>query len=305
MNTNNQIQKEALFLGLISVCAFALTLPLSKVVVSTLSGYSVGILRSLIAAFFAIFIIYFTKSKFPKKTHVTQLYLTSVGIVYGFPILTALGMETVPVGHGAVVLALLPISTAIWGSFLTQKNMPAKFWLYSILGLSLVFLYILLRYDLEGFYYGDLYLAGAVILAGFGYAQGGKLSSELKGWEVICWMLILNIPLLILIAFLIVPISQLTILNNYQIAALLFLALVNSLLGFFSWNKALSLGGIQKISQLQLLQPFITYLYSIFLMGEKFDLLTVVICGLVVAMIVKIQNAHSIDSKTYRQARSS
>ena len=67
--------------------------------------------------------------------------------------------------------------------------------------------------------------------------------------------------------------------------ALAFLAFVNSLLGFFSWNRALALGGIQRISQLQLLQPFITYAYSVAFMHESFDWLTLSVCAVVIVLV--------------------
>jgi drug/metabolite transporter (DMT)-like permease len=143
----------------------------------------------------------------------------------------------------------------------------------------------------SGFYLGDLALMGAVVLAGFGYAQGGALSKEMRGWEVICWALVLNLPLLGMLSLWQLDTGQFETFGSIQWGALAFLAFINSLLGFFSWNRALALGGIQRISQLQLLQPFITYGYSILLMGEQFDTLALVICVAVIALILVSKQA--------------
>jgi len=134
-------------------------------------------------------------------------------------------------------------------------------------------------------YLGDLALLGAVVLAGFGYAQGGALSKELPGWQVMCWTLVISLPVLLPASLWLYDGNTLSHLSGQGLGALLFLALINSLLGFFSWNRALALGGIQRISQLQLLQPFFTFGFSIFLMGEAWNWLTPVVCAAVIVLV--------------------
>lgn len=279
-------EAEAYTLGLLSVAAFALTLPCAKVLTGTLSAIQIGIFRSLLAALAAVPILIFLRAPLPNRSQVRRLLLTSLGIVYGFPILTAVGMQYVPVSHGGVVLAALPLSTAIFGTIITKDRPPFMFWIVSMIGFLSVFLFTMLRHGLDGVYLGDIALFGAVILAGFGYAQGGALSKELKGWQVMCWMLVLNLPLLLPLAVLTYDHAAFMSLGHIQIGALGFLAFVNSLLGFFSWNRALAVGGIQRISQLQLLQPFFTYGYSIVLMNESLDWLALGICVAVIGLVV-------------------
>lgn len=277
---------EAYALGLISVAAFALTLPFTKVLTGYLSAIQIGIFRSAIAALAALPLLYFFHAPLPNKSQIKRLLLTSVGIVYGFPILTAIGMQSVPVSHGGVVLAALPLSTAIFGTLITRDRPPLAFWLTALAGLALVLMFTILKHGLGGIHAGDLALLGAIILAGFGYAQGGALSREMKGWQVMCWMLAINTPILFPLAYFSYDAAAFGSLGIVQWEALGFLALVNSLLGFFTWNRALAIGGIQRISQLQLLQPFFTYAYSIVLMNEALDWLTLGVCVAVVALVV-------------------
>lgn len=277
---------QAYLLGLISVAAFALTLPFAKVLAGQLSALQIGLFRSLLAGFAAVPILVATRSSFPNRSQLKRLFATSLGIVYGFPILTALGMAYVPVSHGGVVLAALPLSTSIFGTLITRTRPPLSFWIVSILGFAAVVAFTLSRHELQGVYVGDLALFGAVLLAGFGYAQGGALSKEMKGWEVMCWTLAISLPIVVVLSACVFSKAAVEGLNGAGWGALAFLAFVNSLLGFFSWNRALALGGIQRISQLQLLQPFVTYAYSVVFMHELFDWPTLGMCAVVILLVV-------------------
>lgn len=285
--TTSSVELEAYVLGIMSVAAFALTLPCAKLLANHLSAIQIGLFRSALAGLAAVPVLIWMRSAVPNISQIKRLLLMSLGVVYGFPILTAVGMKHVPVGHGGVVLAALPLSTAIFGTILTKVRPPALFWVASIAGFVAVALFAGLRSDMGvGFYIGDLALLGAVILAGFGYAQGGALSKEMKGSEVMCWALVLNLPVLLPLSLLNFNMGDFASFGSVQWGALAFLAFVNSLLGFFSWNRAMALGGIQRISQLQLLQPFFTYAYSIVLMGEVFDPLALLICLAVISLVV-------------------
>lgn len=276
---------QAYLLGLVSVAAFAMTLPAAKLLAGELSALQVGIFRSVLAALAAIPFLLLGRAKWPDRSQVKRMLLTSTGIVYGFPILTALGMQYVPVSHGGVVLAALPLSTAIFGTLITGTRPSAAFWLVSGLGFMVVAGYMVLTTSLSGLYLGDLALLGAVLLAGFGYAQGGALSKELPGWQVMCWTLVVSLPVLLPASLWLYTPTIPDQLSGRGLGALLFLALINSLLGFFSWNRALALGGIQRISQLQLLQPFFTFLFAIALMGESWNWGTPAVCAVVILLV--------------------
>ena len=279
----------AILLGLFSVFAFSLTLPFSKIAVQVLTGLEVGLLRSLIGGVMAMIILLIKHCALPNRQQIIRLYLGSLGIIYGFPIFSSLAMKTVPVSHGAIVLAILPLSTAMFGVRLSKKVMPLAFWIWSTVGALLVIGYVVMTKDLQSLVLGDIYLALAVILAGFGYAQSGQLSQSMPGWQVICWMLVLNFPIILGLSLAFVDFSHINMMKASHIGALLFLASVSGLFGFFSWNKALAMGGIATISQLQLLQTFLTYGVAVLFMGEQWNWLSSIICLLVVATVYQTQ----------------
>jgi drug/metabolite transporter (DMT)-like permease len=50
--------------------------------------------------------------------------------------------------------------------------------------------------------------------------------------------------------------------------ALLYVALFPQWIGFFAWNAGLAMGGIARVSQMQLLQPFVTFAFAAIFIGE-------------------------------------
>ncbi|MFW2177742.1 MULTISPECIES: DMT family transporter [unclassified Moraxella] len=294
LSKHSHEQRTAVILGLLSVLAFSLTLPFNKIAIHALTGIEIGVVRSIIAGSVAVLILLITKSKLPNSRQIFQLYLASIGLIYGFPILSAQAMKSVPVSHGAVVLAILPLATAVWGILFSRKNMSKSFWAWSLVGASLVLCYVLFRHGLGSmaqFAVGDFYLGVAVILAGFGYAMSGKLSSEMKGWQVMCWLLTINLPILLVLAYWLVEWQKLLIMTPTQTLAMGYLSMVSGLFGFFMWNKALAMGGIAKISQLQLLQTFFTYGIAILFMGEILDWVSLAVGVLVVFCVWQIQQS--------------
>jgi len=189
------------------------------------------------------------------------------------------------ISHGAVVLAALLLSTTIFGTIITGNVPSLKFWLAAITGFVIVLIFTLLKSNTSELYYGDLALFGSVLLAGFGYAKSAALSLEMKGWEMMCWMLAISFPVLFILTTLIYEPATHFTLNLSEYMSLAFLAFINSFIAFFLWYRALALGGIQHISQLQLLQPFFTLLFAFVFMGDSLDLITIFICICIIAIV--------------------
>lgn len=277
-------------MGTICVLAFSLTLPLTKYLVTYQTPLEVGLSRALIAAVFALFILLIFSKKLPAKNQLKKLIVVSITIVIGFPVLTAFSMDHLSSGYGAVILACLPIMTAVFGAILGNERPSLYFWILSCIGVLLVIGYSLLNTSPEQFGLGDIMLFIASACAGLGYAQGGLLAKELPGWEVICWALLLSFPaLLIFLVFNFNP-ENFSSLDYPQWLAILYLGLINSLFGFFIWYKALALGGVVKVSQTQLLQPFFTYFFSIIIFGENFSIEAMLLFLFLTVIIVKIKN---------------
>jgi len=273
-----------MILGFLGVVAFGLTLPATRFIVPYFDPIFIGLGRAVIASIVAAFILIATKQSIPTKYQLMQLSVVASGVVLGFPVLTAWAMETVPASHGGVVLGVLPIVTAAAAVIVSREKPSAGFWIFSMIGSIVVVTYSLLQ-GFGSLQLGDLLLLGAILSAGLGYALGGKLSKELGGWQVICWALVISFPFIILPAWMQAPEEDLSNLPLNVLLSFLYLALVSQLFGFFLWNKGLALGGIARVSQTQLIQPFVTLLASAFLINETVNLQTITFAVLVVSIV--------------------
>ena len=277
-------ESKGMILGFLGVVAFGLTLPATRFVVPYFDPIFIGLGRAVIASVIAAFILIATKQSKPTRKQLIQLSVVALGVVLGFPVLTAWAMETVPASHGGVVLGILPLATAVAAVIVSKEKPSVGFWIFSLIGSIVVVTYSLLQ-GFGSFQLGDLLLVGAIISAGLGYALGGKLSKELGGWQVICWALVISFPFIIFPAWMQAPEEDFSNLPLNVLLSFLYLALVSQLFGFFLWNKGLALGGIARVSQTQLIQPFVTLIASAFLINETVNLQTIIFAVLVVSIV--------------------
>ena len=277
-------ESKGMILGFLGVSAFGLTLPATRFIVPYFDPIFIGLGRAVIASVVAAFILIATRQSRPTRHQLMQLSVVALGVVLGFPVLTAWAMETVPASHGGVVLGVLPLATAAAAVIVSREKPSPGFWIFSLIGSIVVVTYSLLQ-GFGSFQLGDLLLIGAILSAGMGYALGGKLSKELGGWQVICWALVISFPFIIFPAWMQAPEENFSNLPLNVLLSFLYLALVSQLFGFFLWNKGLALGGIARVSQTQLMQPFVTLLASVYLINETVSLQTILFAVLVVCIV--------------------
>lgn len=271
-------------LGLLGVTAFAFTLPATRFVVSYIDPLFVGFGRAVIAAIIAGLLLILLRQTLPTPLQLIKLFFVAVGVVVGFPVLTSWAMVSLSASHGGVMLGILPLMTAVMAVLLSDERPSRGFWVASVIGCLLVMAFALMQ-GVGSFSAGDLVLFVAMLLAAMGYAVGGLLSKELGGWQVICWALVIALPFIAWPAFIYWPTEGLTMPLSVGLA-FLYLAIVSQLLAFFVWNRGLAMGGIARVSQTQLLQPFITIIASLFLLGEVIDATTIIFALMVASVVV-------------------
>ncbi|EJL38885.1 MULTISPECIES: DMT family transporter [Brevibacillus] len=287
-------EKAGLLYGLLGVCSFSLTLPATKVVVTTLSPVSAGLGRALIAALLAALVLWLKRVPLPTWAQLKQLVLVSAGVVIGFPFFSSWAMERVPATHGAVIIALLPLATAGAAAFFSGERPAKMYWISSGVACLTIIGYAVFS-GFSALQWADLALLGAVISAAVGYAVGGQLSKTMGGWQVISWSLLIAFP------FLVVPIAG-PLLEQLQHATWTvwagfgYISVVSMFLGFFAWYHGLALGGVARVSQTQYLQPFLSILAAWLLLSEPFTPGAVLAAVIVVFAVARGKNA-SIQQK--------
>jgi drug/metabolite transporter (DMT)-like permease len=249
-------ESRGMLRGLLGVAIFSLTLPMTRLAVAELDPVWVGLARALLAAVPAAAWLAWHGAPWPAPGLLPRLLLVAAGIVVGFPTFSSMAMREVDASHGAVMLGVLPLATALAGAWLAGERPTRAYWTWATIGAVLVCGFAL-RSGGGALRPADGLLVLAVAAAGIGYAEGARLARHLGGPQTICWTLVVSAPLLVL------PVGWLTWRHGLDAgpAAWLgfaYVTLFSQLLGFFAWYRGLALGGIARVSQVQLLQPFLT-----------------------------------------------
>jgi drug/metabolite transporter (DMT)-like permease len=240
--------------GLIGVVIFSASLPATRVAVMEFDPLFLTFARAAIAGFVALLALVLLEQKRPARQHLLSLLIVAAGVVLGFPLLTALALQHVTAAHSIVFVGLLPLATAAFGVLRGAERPRPLFWLFSGLGSLLVVGFAAFR-GLTTSVIGDSLMLLAIVACGLGYAEGARLSRTLGGWQVICWALVLSLPVMITLAWIVAPLS-LSGISTPAWVSLGYVSLFSMLIGFVFWYRGLAQGGIAAVGQLQLLQPF-------------------------------------------------
>ena len=285
MTDNN----KGLWLGLLGVTIFALTLPMTRLAVGTpeapqMSGVFIALGRAVVAAGLSTILLVLSRAPLPRREDWLPLAITSGGVVFGFPLFTSVAMRHVEAVHASVIVGVLPLATAAVGAWLHRQRPSTGFWLCAALGSGLVIAFALIRSGAGGLslHPADAMLLAAMACAAVGYGYGARLSQQMRAEHVICWALVMALPLTLPMAFAAWPPLPVPATAWWGFA---YVAVFSMWLGFFAWYRGLALGGTVRVSQVQLVQPFLGMLFAVPLLGESLDALTL---GFAVAVIATV-----------------
>jgi drug/metabolite transporter (DMT)-like permease len=280
---------RGLWLGLLGVTIFALTLPMTRLAVGTpaapqMSGVFIALGRAVVAAGLSAAFLLATRAPLPRRQDWLPLAITSGGVVFGFPLLTSIAMRYVEAVHASVIVGVLPLATAAVGAWLHRQRPSVGFWACAGVGSALVVAFALLRNGSTGhvLHPADLLLLGAMGCAAIGYGWGARLSQRMRAEHVICWALVIALPLTLPAAIAARPQGALPASAWWGFA---YVGVFSMWLGFFAWYRGLAEGGTVRVSQVQLVQPFLSMLFAVPLLGERLDATTL---GFALAVIATV-----------------
>ena len=287
---------KAYVLGVVGVVIFGMTFPMTRLAVGTpelpqFSPWLSAFARAAVAGLLSLCYLAITSqlSSIKRLTRAEQMSLvvTSLGVVFGFPLLTAWALRYVEAIHAAVLIGFLPLATAGLGAWMAHQRPSLGFWLCAAVGSALVVIYAVLHNQGSSwlFHPADLLLVLAVFCAAVGYAKGAALTQRLGGAEVICWALVIALPISLPVTLLLLPSSNLAVIGVPAWVGFTYISVFSMWLGFFAWYKALALGGTVRISQIQLLQPMFSMMFAVPILGERLDLMTLVFAVAVIATV--------------------
>lgn len=285
-----------LVLGIVGVCIFAGTLPFTQIAVEHLSPLFVTTGRAALAGLLALATLLVLRKPWPTPRLAITIALVALCLAGGFPGFTALAMKTVPASHGGVVLGILPLATSAISTLIAGERPSPAFWLAAFAGAGLVIGFTLHEGG-GSLGQGDLFLLAAALSSALGYVISGKLVREgMAGWEVISWVLVVALPVTLPVALWTMP-EDPSAVPAWSWIGFVYVALMSQYLGFFAWNAGLALGGIAHVSQVQLLQTFVTLLIAAVLNRETIALSAWLVAGAVFLLVIAANKAKVRQSK--------
>jgi len=287
------LKKETLglLLGVLGVAMFAVTLPMTRLATGTqsapqLSPWFVTFGRAALAGLLSVIVLLAMRAPRPQRHQWKPLAMALAGNAIGYPLMLGYALRVVTASHAAVITALLPLVTAMVAAWLLHQRARLGFWVCAVAGSALVVAFSLIRSSQHGNGFGfeadDLLLVGAVIAASFGYIYGAQVTPSLGAERVICWVCVMALPLTLPGAILTWP--QQPVATSAWFG-LLYVGMFSMWIGFFAWYRGLALGGALRVSQTQLLQPFLSILAAVPLLGEPLDVVTL---GFALAVVVTV-----------------
>ena len=297
-----------MWLGVVGVALFSVTLPMTRLATGTqdapqLSPWFVTLGRAALAGILSTVFLLATRSPRPAPHQWKPLGMAVLGNVIGYPLLLAYALRVVTASHAAVVTALLPLVTAAVAALVLHQRARLGFWLCAVAGSVLVVLFSLLRASQQGhgfgFEWADLLLVGAVVAASFGYIYGAQVTPSLGAERVICWVCVMALPVTLPATWALWP--QEPIATSAWLG-FVYVGVFSMWIGFFAWYRGLAMGGALRVSQTQLLQPFLSILASIPLLGEPLDVVTL---GFAIAVVCTVMLGKRLSQPQPAQAVSS
>lgn len=276
----------AYFWGLSGVLMFSGGLVATRMAVLELPPVFVGAGRAAVAGILSLLLLVALNQRLPARRYWLGLLVVAVGAVFAYPLLSALALQWTDASHATLVTALMPLFTAIFGAWLSRQVPRFGFWLFACCGALLVLGYSLAQHNIEALALADALLLLACLCCGLAYAKGAMLAKELGSWQVICWALVLSLPLSLPWTLSELPAISLATISVSAWLGFAYLAVFSMFLGFFAWYRGLSLGGVAQISQLQQLSPFLGLGWAAWCLGEQISVVQLGIAALVVLCIV-------------------
>ena len=277
-------ETKGMLIGFIGILIFSLTLPVSKIAVLSFNPYFIAFGRAALAGILAFAYLIYKKEAFPSKIELGKYAVIALGVVFGFPIFTTVAMTEGASSHGAVILGMMPLATTVIGVVRFKERPSFGFWLVSLLGAVLVVIYALIK-NSGSFTYIDSLLVLGGICACVGYVEGGELSRKINPRVVISWVLVISLPMNILMSYFTFH-GQYVDAGAIAWSCFLYLSLFSMFIGFFFWYEGLAIGGIARVSQVQLTQPFCTLIAASFLLDDSITAINLVFAVLVVSTVI-------------------
>ena len=286
MTAHHRDETKGLWFGLLGVVIFAMTLPMTRLAVGAsgdpqLPPLFVTAGRAAVAGLLSLLYLGLTRAPRPQRGHGPALAVCALGTVVGFPLFMSLALRDVDAMHAAVITGVLPLATAAAAALAFRQRPSLGFWACALVGCAMVLAFA--AHQGSGrLSAADGLLLLSVLCAAMGYVAGARLAMDLKAEQVICWVLVMSLPLTLPMMLATWPAQPV---RASAWGGFAYVTLFSMWLGFFAWYRGLALGGAVRVSQVQLVQPFLALLFAVPVLGESLEATTVLFSLAVIAVV--------------------
>jgi drug/metabolite transporter (DMT)-like permease len=282
--------------GTLGMALFALTIPMTRLATGSmaapqLSPWFIAFGRAALAGLLALVYLAGARAPRPNAAQWRVLAVTALGVVFGFPVFMGLAVQRVDAVHASVVTGILPLVTAVLGAWLLDQRQPRAFWILASVGVLLVLAFAWWRGG-AALQSADALLLLALLLGALGYVWGARLSATMRPEHVISWVLVLTLPITLPVALWAQPEAPV---RPAAWLGFVYVSLFSMWIGFFAWYRGLALGGTVRVSQVQLLQPFLSILAAVPILGETIDAAT---CLFLLAVMIVVFASRRVAQMT-------
>jgi drug/metabolite transporter (DMT)-like permease len=278
--------RDGLLLGALGVVIFAMTLPMTRLAVGAASAPQLppGFVtagRAGCAGLLSVAYLLAVRAPWPALKHLPALAVCALGTVVGFPLFLALALRQVDAMHAAVITGVLPLGTAVAAALALRQRPSIGFWACAVLGCALVLAFAA-WVGAGALSAADGLLLLSVASASMGYVAGARVSAVLPAQQVICWVLVISLPFTAPLTLWLWPQAPA---SGAAWLGFAYVSLFSMWLGFFAWYRGLALGGVMRVSQVQLLQPFLALLFAVPVLGERLQPMTLVFSLAIIVVV--------------------
>ena len=267
------------------MCFFAGTLPATRLAVIGFDPFFLTAARAALAGSVGLVVVIIMRRRLPPHSLWLEIFGAAFCSVLCFPLFAALAMVTLPATHGGIVQGILPLATAAAATIFAHERPSAGFWWASAVGAIIVLTFVFRQSGHLEFSSGDLFLLGTVVAGAIGYTLAGRLAALMPGWEVISWQVVLLLPLSSLATWVLWP-TNIASVPMSSWGGLGYAGFVSQFAAFCVFNTALAMGGISRVGQIMLLQPFVIIGLALMVNKEKIDVETILFAAAVVTTVL-------------------
>jgi drug/metabolite transporter (DMT)-like permease len=260
----------------------------NKYAVGFMDALTAGVLRSMLAGLAAMAICLIFRLKFPRENkHRVLLLISGLSSFAVWPAMMSVGIQLTTASHAGLIMAVLPVLTVLINAVTSRVTPIPAWWVgasLALLGaayLSLEQVGIGASASATNPMLGDLIIFGGCIVCSAGYVAGGKLSPFIGTIATTFWGLTVALVVLVPVFILQLDSTDWNAIPGPAWAAIAWMAVLSSLVGYALWFYALGKGGIARIGTLQFMMPIITLAGAVLILGEQWTLNLGVVCALI------------------------